>query len=227
MSVNYTDNGNIQFDANLSITQTSTLNTYYIDTIGTFEITPFINYIVVSTIKDTVPNTLWTNTSDQWDVACLLRGTKVKTPNGYRNIETLKVGDYVVSHRGNTVKIIKAHSWNVNWNDKISEESQVYVIENNKNKTYISAYHKLKNTKIDSSKKIKFINNEMVQACDIGLKHATKEEICDENGIYQLYNIQVENHERNHLIVNGGTIVESWDGKLFIKDNNINNNWLF
>jgi len=148
------------------------------------------------------------------NVSCLLKGTKVKTPNGYRNIETLKVGDSVISHRGKTVKIIKAHSWNVYWNDKISYESLVYVLETNRNKTYISAHHKFKNTQIDSTQKLKLFDNGMVQACDGGLRLARREEICDNNGMYQLYNIQVENHERNHLIINGGIIVESWDGIL-------------
>ena len=40
---------------------------------------------------------------------------------------------------------------------------------------------------------------------------ASKEEIAP-SGLYSLYNIQIENHTKNHLVVGGGLIIESWDG---------------
>ena len=44
--------------------------------------------------------------------------------------------------------------------------------------------------------------------------------------MYELHHIQVENHTENHLIVNNGVIVESWDGKYSVeKTKNIN--WFF
>jgi surface protein len=150
-----------------------------------------------------------------WQVSCLLKGTKIRTPHGYKKIETLKVGDIVLSHNEKMVKIIKVHKWDIDWNDK-SSASKVYVLENNKKKSYLSAYHKFMNKEyINSTNKIKIIKNNMVEACHGNLKLARKDEICDKNDMYQLYNIQVENHEINHLVINDGMIVESWDGKLF------------
>ena len=148
------------------------------------------------------------------NVSCLLKGTKVKTPNGYRNIETLKVGDSVISHRGKTVKIIKAHSWYIKWSNNLNPESRVYVLEKNGKKVYLSEYHKYMISNGENISNKYKLTTSMVQACEGGLRLARKEEICDDNEMYQLYNIQVENHERNHLIINGGIIVESWDGKL-------------
>jgi hypothetical protein len=57
----------------------------------------------------------------------------------------------------------------------------------------------------------------MIQACDAGLRLAKKDEICNDDGSYELYNIQVENNEKNHLVLENDIIVESWDGKLISK----------
>jgi len=211
---------------------TNTLNTNtYTDTISSNIISspykpyPYFNFNGTSllTFKDTYDisanisngSVHWIGATS-WQVSCLLKGTKIRTPRGYKNIETLKVGDIVLSHNKKKVKIIKVHKWDIDWNDNMNSASRVYVLENNKNKSYLSAYHKFMNKEyINSTNKIKIVKNNMVEACNGNLRLARKDEICDRNDMYQLYNIQLENHEVNHLIINDGMIVESWDGKLF------------
>jgi len=134
------------------------------------------------------------------ELSCLLKGTKVRTIEGYKNIENIKVGDYVISDKRVPKKVIKIHNWNIKWKKNILERNRIYIIENYKTKTYLSAYHKFMK------------DNKMVAACNGKLRVARKEEICDKNDEYKLYHIQIEDHKDHHLLVNGDNIVESWDG---------------
>jgi hypothetical protein len=143
----------------------------------------------------------WTESQIIITPACLLKGTKVRTIQGFKNIENIKVGDFIISHLRVPVRVIKTHNWKVKWSNKMHKASKVYVLENYKSKTFLSSYHKL------------MVDNEMVCACNSDLRLARKEEICDKNNEYELFHIQVEDHENNHLLVNGDNIVESWDGK--------------
>jgi hypothetical protein len=137
--------------------------------------------------------------------ACLLRGTEVLTPLGYKNIEELKAGDTVVSHRNLLVKITSVGVWRIEWTDTIAPSDVVYKVIKGKlgatKPLYISAHHKI------------LQGGSMKNANCADLPLAKKEEIVEEDGFYTFYNIMVENHELNHLIVNGGVVVESWDGK--------------
>ena len=132
--------------------------------------------------------------------ACLLKGTKVKTINGYKKIEDINVGDYVISDKRVPKRVIKVHNWNIKWTTNAFEKNKIYVIENHKTKTYISGFHKFMK------------DNKMIFAFDGKLRVARKEEICDENDEYKLYHIQIEDHIDHHLLVNGDNIVESWNG---------------
>ena len=178
----------------------------------------------------------WLGALSNWTISCLLKGTKVKTPFGYINIENLKVGDIVISHLEIPVKIIKKDSWKHVWSNNICKANRVYVIERNSGNTYLSGYHKYINI---NKKKVTLINgkiklnnnvhircdNKLYTPCNSDLRFATKEEICNEYGEYELFNIQIENYETNYLIVNNGTIVESWDGK-YSEEKTKNINWL-
>jgi hypothetical protein len=53
-----------------------------------------------------------------------------------------------------------------------------------------------------------------VKAHEANLNLAPKNEFVNKNNMYYLYNLQLENHTTNHLVINGGTIVECWDGVL-------------
>jgi len=197
--------GNNYFASNAEASQKQKTNFY-----------PFVVTSCNSTVQFfSQPNgalDVWTGYVQDWSISCLLRGTKVKTPYGYKNIEDLNVGDKVLSHEGIPTNIIKRESWKVRWSQNLARGNVVYKLEKYGRTTYLSAYHKFMDDKY-----------QMVAACDGKLKKATKEEICDENGEYELHHIQLENHEKNHLIVNGSMIVESWDGKYSEElSNNIN-----
>jgi len=155
-------------------------------------------------IKSIVPDyydSPWTESQIIITPACLLKGTKVRTIQGFKNIENIKVGDFIISQLRVPVKVIKTHNWKIKWSNQMHKASKVYVLENYKSKTFLSSYHKY------------MVDNEMVCACNSNLRLARKEEICDKNNEYELFHIQVDDHEKHHLLVNGDNIVESWDGK--------------
>lgn len=158
-------------------------------------------------------------------VSCLLKGTYILTPNGYKLIETLKDEDNIITHKGTTEKIIKIKKWTVKWNSlqhldckmyKIDGKNTINLLESqqsNKMKlfprrlndlkhpaTYISHWHKV------------LKDDKLVYTSDINLPYATKEEICDSDGTYELYHIHINDYKNNHLVINNGIIVESWDG---------------
>ena len=158
-------------------------------------------------------------------VSCLLKGTYILTPNGYKLIETLKDEDNIITHKGTTEKIIKIKKWTVKWNSLQHLDSQMYKIDGTNTKnllesqqsnkmklfprrlndlkhpaTYISHWHKV------------LKDDKLVYTGDINLPYATKEEICDSDSTYELYHIQINDYKNNHLVINNGIIVESWDG---------------
>jgi len=130
---------------------------------------------------------------------CLLKGTLVKTPSGWKPIETIREGDKVVAHNRKIVTVIKAGSWD-NTYDGAERAAWVYKVPAGKMKTntdlFISCYHRF--VLPDGSTKI---------ARQMGYPRATKEEISDN---YTLYHLRLEDPENNHLLVNGGCVVECW-----------------
>jgi hypothetical protein len=137
-------------------------------------------------------------------INCLLKGTKVKILGGYKLIENIKVGDFILSHKGQLVQVLKTVSWDIKWSETATNESNtVYKIPVgelgcNEN-TYISAYHQI------------LIDGKLVAAKDAGLELARESEVGSE---FTFYHLQVVNYVDNHLVVNGNCIVESWCGEL-------------
>jgi hypothetical protein len=136
-------------------------------------------------------------------VNCLLKGTKVKTPYGFSLIENIKEGDIVLNQHGYLTKVIKTISWGIKWADIDKDESnKVYKIAAGKhgcNETvYISHWHQI------------LINSRLICAKDAGLPLATEAEVGSE---FTYYHICLEDYERNHLVVNGNCVVESWSGQ--------------
>jgi sortase (surface protein transpeptidase) len=99
-----------------------------------------LNNSTITYGSNTTP--IWSGSINDWSISCLLKGTKIKTPYGFKNIENLKVGDTIISHRGNEVKIIKTNNWYIKWSNNLDPESRVYVLEKNGKKVYLSEYHK-------------------------------------------------------------------------------------
>jgi len=137
--------------------------------------------------------------------ACLVKGTEVLTPSGYVKIESIKSGDFVTNHKNKTVKVTNVACWRVMWSETPDEENVVYRVEKGTlgatKPLFISSNHQI------------LVEGVLKNASNAGLPLAKKEEICENDGFYTFYNVQLENHELNHLVVNGGVVVESWDGK--------------
>jgi hypothetical protein len=158
-------------------------------------------------ISQTVPNAFQTILIDFANpslkqINCLLKGTKVKILGGYKLIEDIKVGDFILSHKGQLVQVVKTVSWDIKWSENATNESNtVYKIPaailGCDEDTYISAYHQI------------LIDGQLVAAKDAGLELAQESEVGSE---FTFYHLHVVNYEENHLVVNGNCIVESWSG---------------
>lgn len=136
---------------------------------------------------------------------CLLKGTKVKTPNGYIPIEQMKVGYPIIVHDGSITKVTKVGKWECdicNEYDKIDRSKIMYKIPageyNCTSPLYISYFHRV----FTSNQWLRFPKN-------LGFKPADISELSSSgDGRYTIYNLAVENGK--HLVVNGECIVESW-----------------
>ena len=131
---------------------------------------------------------------------CLLEGTLVRTPNGFKPIEDFKVGDVILSHCDRVKKVLKVGRWDCRFNDKTLEQ-QMYKIPKGSygalRDTFVSHYHKVGHEKM------------MLLPTTLRLQKAQESEIA-KNGLYTLYHLQVENGRMNNLIVNGDCMVDSW-----------------
>jgi hypothetical protein len=135
-----------------------------------------------------------------------LKGTLIKTPNGYVPIEKMKIGDEIVSDDGAIVKVTKIGKWECDANnkyDKLDLSKVMYKIPTGEYKcttpVYISHFHRI----LAPDKWLRFAKN-------LGCKVATASEL-SESGLYTIYNLAVE--QDKHLVVNGGCVVESWTQK--------------
>jgi hypothetical protein len=132
-------------------------------------------------------------TSESLTNSCLLKGSKILTEEGYKNIEDIKIGEYVISDKGRKIKVEKIYK---NIYEKNSN-FMPYVIQKNFfsinepfEDVYITKYHAVK------------YENDFYSPYQMGVK---KVEI-DDNPTY--YHLQLEckeneNRRTNTLIVNG------------------------
>ena len=131
---------------------------------------------------------------------CLLKGTLVKTPHGYKPIEMIKEGDTIVSHCKMVKKVTKVGKWECKY-DGHSLAQTMYKIPSGSygadKDVYLSHFHKVSNGKM------------MLYPTTIGLEKADPTEFVTD-GKYVLYHLQVERGLLNHLVVNGECVVDSW-----------------
>lgn len=128
---------------------------------------------------------------------CLCEDTDVFTTKGYVNVKDLKVGDKVITPDYRIVEIKDILSTVV----KGCDSTYPYIIKEGS----ISMNYPPKDTKISKSHMIKYNNswikplkNKHVFAKDTSMKSIT------------YYHIELENYITDHLIVNGGLVVESY-----------------
>lgn len=100
---------------------------------------------------------------------CLTKGTPISTKYGFKNIEDIKEGNYVLTHNGNykkvlnvkktinTKKILGVKSWYNQTFTKITEDHKFLIVERNNKirKGNIINYHKKQNKKWVEAKNLK------------------------------------------------------------------------
>ena len=131
---------------------------------------------------------------------CLLEGTTVKTTSGYKPIESIQVGDEVISHLNRVKKVLKVGKWDCYEKTKTLDQT-LYKIPKGK-------LHAKEDVFLTRQHKIVY-NNWLKYPESVGFKKA-KESEYTKNGKYTVYHVQIEDGRRNFLDVNGGCFVESW-----------------
>ena len=141
------------------------------------------------------------NQGSSISIACFVKGTHIETPKGPVCIEDLKVGDLVNTPRGVAVPIRKIGNWKVVMK-KRSRDGIVFKIPSGrlgaKEDVFVSHNHA-----------IQLETGRFIRAYLASLPLATVDEIGE---TYTLYNVQLENHRVNRMIVGGGVVAESWNG---------------
>jgi len=133
-------------------------------------------------------------------IPCLLKGTRVLTPSGYKNIESLALNDIISNHYNEPIKIRKISKTVVKWTENPTLDKKVFKTPGYQ-PTYLTGWHRIRRQ-----------DGSFLQAYDCGFPVAKKEEICEPGGTFTIYHLNVDDWKNNHLVVNGGTIVESWSG---------------
>ena len=134
------------------------------------------------------------------DFPCLFKDTLVLTPKGYIKITKLKKGDKLLTSDKRIVKIINIYK------SKIAgtEKSYPYIIP----KKSIGKKYPLKETRISRAHLINYKNNWIHPKKN---SHIFKQDTSLD--FIEYYHIELENYLTDHLVINGGLVVESFIGK--------------
>lgn len=151
------------------------------------------------------------NLSGQVFVNCLLKGTLVKVDaTTWVPIESLTVGNSVLTPQGKQVKILEISHDLVVWEEQQPIENKIlFKIPAGKlgasSDTFLTFWHKILHQEGEFA-------GQWRTAAASRIPKAKKEEISPANtDSYSLYNLRLEDDEP--FVVNGGAIVESWSGK--------------
>lgn len=124
-----------------------------------------------------------------------MKGTKILTVQGYRLVETLNIGDVILTHERKPEKIFDISRQIIKWNKNIPNELHIYRIPG-RFQTFLTRNHK-----ILVGEEKNFIEPWA------NYKKARKRDICSKSGYYEVYTIHI--HESSHLLINYGRIVAS------------------
>lgn len=142
-------------------------------------------------------------------IACLSPETIVLTTSGYKNITQLKEGDYVITSnlKKSKIKSIKAYSCYP------SKNNNPYIIK----KGQIGIDYPPQDIKVSGGHAIKYKENWIIPKLYPKFKQDNFQ------SIIKYYHIELENYVTDHLVINYGTIVESY-GDLSIEENILERN---
>ena len=144
------------------------------------------------------------------ELACLLEGTTVHTPDGYVPIETIREGDYIRTLKYDIV-VTKVGKWEVDLNDEKQRNDlsrKMYKIPagrlNCDSDTYISHYHRILIEDASNAENTKLFRLPE----KIGLEVANPLQFAVD-GKFRFYHLQLK--YGNYFMVSGGCIVEAWE----------------
>jgi hypothetical protein len=126
-------------------------------------------------------------------VPCLTENTKVLTPEGYVNINKLKIGDYVMSSDNKIVQI----------------KYIFYSIVEGNYKTYPCIIPKDSIAKNYPSETFTISRNHMIKYNNIWIHPGSHFQLDTSLDLIKYYHIKLENYITDHLIINDGVVVES------------------
>jgi hypothetical protein len=138
------------------------------------------------------------------EIPCLLKGTKVLTDKGYKNIEDIKIGEFVISHDNRRLKVIDtyhAYALKSNTIKSICIKKGVYDLGSDEK---IEVLWDLRMSQDHSI----LINGEFI----IGNQNKIFPfEYIENEHIFEFYGIRTNNWNTDSIIVNG-IPVETWGG---------------
>jgi len=144
------------------------------------------------------------------ELACLLEGTKVRTPEGYVPIETIQEGDYIRTLKYD-IMVTKVGKWEVDLNDDKQRNDisrKIYKIPaghlNCDTDTYISHYHRILIEDLENTTNTKLFS--LPEKIGLELADPLSFSI---DGKFRFYHIQVK--YGNYFMISGGCIVEAWE----------------
>jgi len=98
------------------------------------------------------------------------------------------------------VEIKKISNTLVKWKTNQTLDKELFKITNPET-VFLTSYHKIRGP-----------DGRFLEAMLSGLPLAKKTEVCS-GDFYEIFHIHVDDWKNNNLIVNGGTVVESWSGE--------------
>lgn len=132
------------------------------------------------------------------DINCILKGTKILTPDGNVPIENIKVGDFIITHDGRKKEVIKTH-----FNSALhNKNTQCIVIKKGtfgaEEDLYLSKNHAI------------LIGDEFIIP---DRKMPNEIEYISSKTYYTYYSLMTEDYLSDSLVANG-VAIETWGGYL-------------
>jgi hypothetical protein len=136
-------------------------------------------------------------------IPCLTPETDILTPYGYVNIQKMKIGDKIMTDKNKIVRIKNIYRFTVEGNDK----TYPYIIPAGS----IAENYPPKEVRLSGDHLIKFRNRWWIKPRTGCYVLRFEQDKSKKEVIY--YHIELPNYFTDHLVINGGCIVESYAGR--------------
>lgn len=168
------------------------------NTISSFTIGKEYKVDIILFGTDSNNNNFNTNSNSSPTIYCLCENTEVLTPSGYKLIQELQINDLVTTSDGRSVQIKKIHK-SIKYGKYYENYYPVIIPANS-----IAENYPEKDCRMSQYHAIKFNDNWILPFKNLGVFKKDKSE-----EVVNYYHIQLENYETDHLVINGGLVVET------------------